>query len=179
MLPSESRIKGETIDAEDVLHDIGAPSMYSSDSQAMGRVGQVTTRAWQTADKMKKMSGRLKEEKCENDKLRAKRYLAKLTINPAITHGISDYVGSLQPGKIADIVVWTPQFFGVKPKLIIKGGFISYSLMGGSQRFYSYPRTWSLQTDVWFVRSCEVFDFSNDYFKTCNKKWSGQEIRPK
>ena len=127
---AESRIRGETIAAEDVLHDIGALSMYSSDSQAMGRVGEVTTRAWQTADKMKKMSGRLKEEKGENDNLRPKRYLAKLTINPAITHGISDYVGSLQPGKIADIVVWTPQFFGVKPKLIIKGGFISYSLMG-------------------------------------------------
>ena len=106
---AESRIRGETIAAEDVLHDIGALSMYSSDSQAMGRVGEVTTRAWQTADKMKKMSGRLKEEKGENDNLRAKRYLAKLTINPAITHGISDYVGSLQPGKMADIVV----FFGL------------------------------------------------------------------
>lgn len=127
---AESRIRGETIAAEDVLHDIGALSMYSSDSQALGRVGEVTTRAWQTADKMKKMSGRPKEEKGENDNLRAKRYLAKLTINPAITHGISDYVGSLQAGKMADIVIWTPQFFGVKPKLIIKGGFISYSLMG-------------------------------------------------
>ncbi|HEY7111233.1 MAG TPA: urease subunit alpha [Nitrososphaeraceae archaeon] len=127
---AESRIRGETIAAEDVLHDIGALSMYSSDSQAMGRVGEVTTRAWQTADKMKKMSGRFKEENGDNDNLRAKRYLAKLTINPAITHGISDYVGSLQLGKMADIVIWTPQFFGIKPKLIIKGGFISYSLMG-------------------------------------------------
>jgi urease subunit alpha len=104
--------------------------MYSSDSQAMGRVGEVTTRAWQTADKMKKLAGRLKEEKGDNDNLRAKRYLAKLTINPAITHGISDYVGSLEPGKIADIVIWTPQFFGIKPKMIVKGGFIAYSLMG-------------------------------------------------
>jgi urease subunit alpha len=127
---AESRIRGETIAAEDVLHDIGALSMYSSDSQAMGRVGEVTTRAWQTADKMKKMSGRFKEENGDNDNLRAKRYLAKLTINPAITHGISDYVGSLQLGKMADIVIWTPQFFGIKPKLIVKGGFISYSLMG-------------------------------------------------
>jgi len=127
---AESRIRGETIAAEDVLHDIGALSMYSSDSQAMGRVGEVTTRAWQTADKMKKMSGRFKEENGENDNLRVKRYLAKLTINPAITHGISDYVGSLEMGKMADIVIWTPQFFGIKPKLIIKGGFISYSLMG-------------------------------------------------
>ena len=127
---AESRIRAETIAAEDVLHDIGALSMYSSDSQAMGRVGEVTTRAWQTADKMKKMSGRLKEESNDNDNLRVKRYLAKLTINPAITHGIAEYVGSLQPKKIADIVMCTPQFFGIKPKLIIKGGFIAYSLMG-------------------------------------------------
>ena len=127
---AESRIRGETIAAEDVLHDIGALSMYSSDSQAMGRVGEVATRAWQTADKMKKMAGRLEEEKNDNDNLRVKRYLAKLTINPAITHGISDYVGSLEVGKLADIVIWTPPFFGIKPKLIIKGGFIAYSLMG-------------------------------------------------
>jgi urease subunit alpha len=96
----------------------------------MGRVGEVATRAWQTADKMKKLTGRLKGEKGENDNVRVKRYLAKLTINPAITHGISDYVGSLAPGKLADIVIWTPQFFGAKPKMIVKGGFIAYSLMG-------------------------------------------------
>lgn len=127
---AESRIRGETIAAEDVLHDIGALSMYSSDSQAMGRVGEVGIRAWQTADKMKKMSGRLHEETGDNDNLRVKRYLSKLTINPAITHGISDYVGSLETGKLADIVIWFPEFFGVKPKLVIKGGFIAYSLMG-------------------------------------------------
>lgn len=128
---AESRIRRETIAAEDVMHDIGALSMYSSDSQAMGRVGEVTTRVWQTADKMKKMVGRLKEDhKANNDNLRIKRYLAKITINPAITHGISDYVGSLERGKIADIVVWSPPFFGIKPKMIIKGGFIAYSLMG-------------------------------------------------
>lgn len=127
---AESRIRAETIAAEDIFHDKGILSMYSSDSQAMGRVGEVTTRAWQTADKMKKMTGRLKEETGENDNLRVKRYLAKLTINPAITHGISEYVGSIEPGKIADIVLWTPQFFGAKPKLIIKGGFVAYSLMG-------------------------------------------------
>jgi len=127
---AESRIRAETIAAEDVFHDKGILSMYSSDSQAMGRVGEVATRAWQTADKMKRMAGRLEEENGENDNLRVKRYLAKLTINPAITHGISEYVGSLEPGKIADIVLWTPQFFGIKPKLIIKGGFIAYSLMG-------------------------------------------------
>ncbi len=125
-----SRIRAETIAAEDVFHDMGILSMYSSDSQAMGRVGEVTTRAWQTADKMKKMVGRLKEEKGDNDNLRVKRYLAKLTINPAITNGISEYVGSIEPGKMADLVLWSPQFFGVKPKLIIKGGFIAYSIMG-------------------------------------------------
>jgi urease subunit alpha len=102
----------------------------SSDSQAMGRIGETTTRNWQTADKMKKSVGRLKEETGNNDNARVKRYLAKITINPAITHGISEYVGSLEPGKIADIVIWTPQFFGAKPKMIIKGGFIAYSLMG-------------------------------------------------
>jgi urease subunit alpha len=127
---AESRIRGETIAAEDVLHDIGALSMYSSDSQAMGRVGEVSIRTWQTADKMKKMSGSLTEESGDNDNLRVKRYLSKITINPAITHGISDYVGSLESGKLADIVIWSPEFFGVKPKLVIKGGFIAYSLMG-------------------------------------------------
>ena len=127
---AESRIRGETIAAEDVLHDMGVISMMSSDSQAMGRVGEVTTRNWQTADKMKKMTGPLNGETGNNDNLRVKRYAAKITINPAITHGISEYVGSLEPGKLADIVVWTPQFFGIKPKLIIKGGFIAYSLMG-------------------------------------------------
>ncbi|MDB4840809.1 urease subunit alpha, partial [Nitrosopumilus sp.] len=127
---AESRIRGETIAAEDVLHDIGVLSMMSSDSQAMGRVGEVTTRNWQTADKMKKMTGSLSEDNSQNDNFRVKRYIAKITINPAITHGISDYVGSLQPGRLADIVIWSPQFFGVKPKMIIKGGFIAYSLMG-------------------------------------------------
>lgn len=127
---AESRIRAETIAAEDVLHDLGILSMYSSDSQAMGRVGEVATRAWQTADKMKRATGRLGEENGQNDNARVKRYLAKLTVNPAITHGISGYVGSLEPGKLADIVVWTPQFFGVKPKMVIKGGFIAYAMMG-------------------------------------------------
>ena len=128
---AESRIRGETIAAEDVLHDIGVLSMMSSDSQAMGRVGEVTTRNWQTADKMKKMTGPLPEDSnSQNDNFRVKRYISKITINPAITHGISDYVGSLQPGRLADIVIWSPQFFGIKPKMIIKGGFIAYSLMG-------------------------------------------------
>ena len=127
---AESRIRAETIAAEDVLHDIGAISMMSSDSQAMGRIGEVTTRTWQTADKMKKMVGKLPEDTGNNDNFRVKRYLAKYTINPAITHGISEHVGSLESGKLADIVIWTPQFFGIKPKMIIKGGMIAYSLMG-------------------------------------------------
>ncbi len=127
---AESRIRGETIAAEDVLHDMGVISMMSSDSQAMGRVGEVAIRNWQTAHKMKQNVGRLAGESGENDNLRVKRYLAKITINPAITHGISEHVGSLESGKLADIIVWTPQFFGIKPKLIIKGGFIAYSLMG-------------------------------------------------
>ncbi len=127
---AESRIRAETIAAEDVLHDIGAISMYSSDSQAMGRCGEVITRCWQTADKMKKAKSRLKEESGDNDNVRCLRYLAKYTINPAITHGISDYVGSLEPGKIADIVLWDPRFFGAKPKMIFKGGFITWSVMG-------------------------------------------------
>ena len=127
---AESRIRAETIAAEDILHDVGAISMMSSDSQAMGRVGEVTTRNWQTADKMKRVRGRLENETGDNDNLRVRRYLAKITINPAITHGISEYVGSIEKGKIADLVIWTPQFFGIKPKMIIKGGFIAYALMG-------------------------------------------------
>ncbi|MEK6971305.1 MAG: urease subunit alpha [Thermoproteota archaeon] len=127
---AESRIRAETIAAEDVLHDIGALSMMSSDSQAMGRIGEVTTRTWQSADKMKKMVGKLPEDTGNNDNFRVKRYLAKYTINPAITHGVSEHVGSLESGKLADIVIWTPQFFGIKPKMIIKGGMIAYSLMG-------------------------------------------------
>ena len=127
---AESRIRGETIAAEDVLHDMGAISMMSSDSQAMGRVGEVTVRNWQTADKMRRMAGRLPGESGDNDNLRAKRYLAKITVNPAITHGVAGHVGSLRPGRLADIVVWSPQFFGIRPKLVIKGGLIAYSLMG-------------------------------------------------
>ncbi|MBV9541292.1 MAG: urease subunit alpha, partial [Alphaproteobacteria bacterium] len=118
---AESRIRKETIAAEDILHDIGAFSMISSDSQAMGRCGEVLIRTWQTADKMKKQRGRLPEETGDNDNFRVKRYIAKYTINPAITHGISGHVGSIAVGKIADLVLWKPMFFGVKPDLILKG----------------------------------------------------------
>jgi urease subunit alpha len=124
---AESRIRRETIAAEDILHDLGAFSMISSDSQAMGRVGEVIIRTWQTAHKMRVQRGSLLGD---NDNLRAKRYIAKYTINPAITHGIADHVGSIEEGKLADLCLWKPAFFGVKPELVIKGGMIAWSQMG-------------------------------------------------
>ena len=127
---AESRIRKETIAAEDILHDIGALSMMSSDSQAMGRVGEVIIRTWQTADKMKKQRGRLAEEKGDNDNFRVKRYVAKYTINPAIAHGMSKHIGSVEKGKLADLALWSPAFFGVKPDMVIKGGSIVAALMG-------------------------------------------------
>ncbi len=127
---AESRIRRETIAAEDILHDLGAFSMIASDSQAMGRVGEVIIRTWQTADKMKKQRGPLQEETGNNDNQRVKRYIAKYTINPAITHGISEQVGSVEAGKLADLVIWKPMFFGVKPDLILKCGTIAGAAMG-------------------------------------------------
>ena len=127
---AESRIRRETIAAEDILHDLGAFSMISSDSQAMGRVGEVITRTWQTGHKMKVQRGALAEDTAQHDNFRAKRYVAKYTINPAITHGISHEVGSLEVGKLADIVLWKPAFFGAKPAMIIKGGMIVAAPMG-------------------------------------------------
>jgi urease subunit alpha len=127
---AESRIRKETIAAEDVLHDLGALSMMSSDSQAMGRLGEVIIRTWQTADKMKKQRGRMKGEKGDNDNMRVKRYVAKYTINPAIAHGVSKHIGSVEKGKLADLVLWSPAFFGVKPDMIIKGGSIVAAQMG-------------------------------------------------
>ena len=127
---AESRIRRETIAAEDILHDLGAFSMIASDSQAMGRVGEVILRTWQTADKMKKQRGRLSGETGDNDNLRVRRYLAKYTINPALTHGIADHVGSVEVGKLADLVLWKPMFFGVKPDLVLKGGTIAAAAMG-------------------------------------------------
>jgi urease subunit alpha len=127
---AESRIRKETIAAEDILHDMGAFSMISSDSQAMGRVGEVVIRTWQTADKMKRQRGRLPEEKGENDNYRVARYIAKYTINPAIAHGISKHVGSIEVGKLADLVIWSPAFFGVKPDMVLKCGTIAMAQMG-------------------------------------------------
>lgn len=137
---ADSRIRPETIAAEDVLHDMGIFSMMSSDSQAMGRVGEVITRTWQTASKMKDQRGILPEDNERNDNFRVKRYISKYTINPAVTHGISDYVGSVEVGKMADLVLWKPSMFGVKPEMIIKGGFICASKMGDANASIPTPQ---------------------------------------
>ncbi|MEG3435832.1 urease subunit alpha [Pannus brasiliensis CCIBt3594] len=137
---AESRIRRETIAAEDILHDLGAFSIISSDSQAMGRVGEVIIRTWQTAHKMRVQRGKLSGETGENDNLRAKRYVAKYTINPAITHGISDHVGSIEPGKLADLVLWKPAFFGVKPEIVVKGGMIAWAQMGDANASIPTPQ---------------------------------------
>src|SRR5712671_1933652 len=127
---AESRIRKETIAAEDILHDLGALSIMSSDSQAMGRVGEVIIRTWQTADKMKRQFGPLPEEKGDNDNFRARRYIAKYTINPAVSQGIAAYVGSIEVGKLADLCIWDPVFFGVKPDMVLKSGMIAAAIMG-------------------------------------------------
>jgi urease subunit alpha len=137
---AESRIRGETIAAEDVLHDLGAISMMSSDSQAMGRVGEVICRTWQTAHKMRAERGRLSAERADHDNLRIRRYVAKYTINPAITHGIAHEVGSVEAGKLADLVLWKPAFFGVKPELVLKGGFIAWAQMGDANASIPTPQ---------------------------------------
>ena len=149
---AESRIRRETIAAEDILHDLGAFSMIASDSQAMGRVGEVIIRTWQTAHKMKVQRGELSSSYqgvetggVNNDNFRAKRYIAKYTINPAITHGISQYVGSVESGKIADLCLWKPAFFGVKPEIVIKGGFIAYSQMGDANASIPTPQPVHMQ----------------------------------
>jgi urease subunit alpha len=137
---AESRIREETIAAEDILHDLGAISMMSSDSQAMGRVGEVITRTWQTAHKMRQQRGALPGEQGANDNRRIRRYIAKYTINPAIAHGISTEVGSLEVGKVADLVLWRPAFFGTRPELVIKGGLIAWSQMGDANASIPTPQ---------------------------------------
>jgi urease subunit alpha len=137
---ADSRIRPETIAAEDVLHDLGAISMMSSDSQAMGRIGEVICRTWQTADKMKTQRGALPGDTAEHDNLRVRRYIAKYTINPAIAHGIATHVGSVEVGKLADLVLWKPAFFGVKPELVIKGGFIAGAMMGDGNASIPTPQ---------------------------------------
>ena len=136
---ADSRIRPETIAAEDILHDMGALSMIASDSQAMGRIGEVICRTWQTADKMKKQRGRV-DETGDNDNVRAKRYVSKYTINPAIAHGIAETVGSVEVGKMADLVLWKPVFFGVKPEIIVKGGFIAGAVMGDGNASIPTPQ---------------------------------------
>jgi len=137
---AESRIRRETIAAEDILHDLGAFSMISSDSQAMGRVGEVIIRTWQTAHKMKVQRGSLADDPSRHDNFRIKRYIAKYTINPAISHGISHEVGSIEVGKLADLVLWHPAFFGVKPSLILKGGMIAAAPMGDANASIPTPQ---------------------------------------
>ncbi len=142
---AESRIRGETIAAEDVLHDLGAISMMSSDSQAMGRVGEVVTRTWQTAHKMKAQRGAFPGEHRGADNLRIRRYLAKYTINPAIAHGMAHLIGSIEVGKLADLVLWKPAFFGAKPELVIKGGFIAWAQMGNPNASIPTPQPVSMR----------------------------------
>jgi urease subunit alpha len=137
---AESRIRRETIAAEDILHDLGAFSMLSSDSQAMGRIGEVILRTWQTAHKMKQQRGPLPEDSERNDNFRVKRYIAKYTINPAITHGVAEHVGSVEVGKLADLCLWSPAFFGVKPEMVIKGGMIAWSQMGDANASIPTPQ---------------------------------------
>jgi urease subunit alpha len=137
---ADSRIRRETIAAEDILHDLGAFSMMSSDSQAMGRIGEVILRTWQTAHKMKTQRGALPGDGARHDNLRARRYIAKYTINPAISHGIAAHVGSVEAGKLADLVLWRPAFFGVRPELVIKGGFIAWSQMGDANASIPTPQ---------------------------------------
>jgi urease subunit alpha len=137
---AESRIRPETIAAEDILHDLGAISMMSSDSQAMGRIGEVVTRTWQTAHKMKVQRGPLPGDSVSSDNQRVKRYVAKYTINPAITHGVAHEIGSIEPGKLADLVIWHPAFFGAKPEMVVKGGFIAWSVMGDANASIPTPQ---------------------------------------
>ncbi|RKG93300.1 urease subunit alpha [Corallococcus sp. CA053C] len=142
---AESRIRGETIAAEDILHDLGAISMMASDSQAMGRVGEVITRTWQTAHKMREQRGRLSGETGDNDNLRIRRYVAKYTINPAIAHGLSHEVGSVEVGKLADLVLWKPAFFGARPELVLKGGFIAWAQMGDANASIPTPQPYLMR----------------------------------
>ncbi len=142
---AESRIRGETIAAEDILHDLGAISIMASDSQAMGRVGEVICRTWQTAHKMREQRGRLREEQGDNDNLRIRRYVAKYTINPAIAHGMAHEVGSVEVGKLADLVLWRPAFFGLRPELVLKGGFIAWAQMGDANASIPTPQPYLMR----------------------------------
>jgi urease subunit alpha len=153
---AESRIRRETIAAEDILHDLGAFSIIASDSQAMGRVGEVIIRTWQTAHKMKVQRGRLAGEAGDNDNLRVRRYIAKYTINPAIAHGMAREIGSVEPGKRADLVLWNPAFFGVKPEMVLIGGTIAMAQMGDPNASIPTPQpVWSRPMFGAFGRAVE------------------------
>ena len=142
---AESRIRGETIAAEDVLHDLGAISIISSDSQAMGRVGEVITRTWQTAHSMRQQRGRLPSDSGDDDNNRIRRYIAKYTINPAIAHGMSHEIGSVEVGKLADLVLWRPAFFGIRPELVLKGGFVAWAQMGDANASIPTPQPYLMR----------------------------------
>ncbi|WP_099866824.1 urease subunit alpha [Pararhizobium haloflavum] len=168
---AESRIRKETIAAEDILHDMGAFSIIASDSQAMGRVGEVLIRTWQTADKMKRQRGRLREETGENDNFRVKRYIAKYTINPAIAHGMSAHIGSVEVGKRADLVVWDPAFFGVKPALVLVGGTIAAAPMGDPNA--SIPTPQPVHYRMMFGAFGKTAAHSSVMFVSCAAKENG------
>ncbi|MBK4735578.1 urease subunit alpha [Noviherbaspirillum pedocola] len=185
---AESRIRRETIAAEDILHDIGAISMMSSDSQAMGRVGEVIMRTWQTAHKMKVQRGSLPEDSARNDNFRAKRYIAKYTINPALTHGIAHAVGSIETGKLADLVLWKPAFFGVKPSMILKGGMIAAATMGDPNASIPTPQPvhyrkmfgaygGGLKTSVTFVSKAAMEAGIGDMLKLAKPLMAVRDIR--
>lgn len=179
---AKSRIRYGTLAAEDILHDMGAISILNSDSQAMGRPAEVITRAWQCADKMKKQRGQLEEAKgVDNDNFRAKRYVAKYTINPAIAHGVSEYIGSLEAGKLADIVLWKPEFFGVKPDMVLKGGFIAAAKMGDANASIPTPEPVILK-NMWGAygkaksRTCVTFVSKAAYEKGIKEKLGLEKI---
>ena len=175
---AESRIRKETIAAEDILHDLGALSMMSSDSQAMGRLGEVIIRTWQTADKMKKQRGALPEDKGnDNDNFRVKRYISKYTINPSIAHGVSKLIGSVEKGKLADLVLWSPAFFGVKPDCIIKGGSIVAAPMGDPERLDPHAAARALPADVRRLRQIADGVFGGVHLEGRDHRRAGAQAR--
>ena len=175
---AESRIRKETIAAEDILHDLGALSMMSSDSQAMGRLGEVIIRTWQTADKMKKQRGALPEDKGnDNDNFRVKRYISKYTINPSIAHGVSKLIGSVEKGKLADLVLWSPAFFGVKPDCIIKGGSIVAAPMGDPERLDPDAAARALPADVRRLRQIADGVFGGVHLEGGHHRRAGAQAR--
>ena len=176
---AESRIRRETIAAEDILHDLGAFSIISSDSQAMGRIGEVIIRTWQTAHKMKVQRGRLPEETGDNDNARVKRYVAKYTINPAIAHGVSKHIGSVEVGKRADLVLWSPAFFGVKPEMVLVGGMIAVAQMGDPNASIPTPQPVHYPADVRRVRAGARGDLRHLRLRRGRRRTASRQARPR